>query len=145
MAHNDGVLQVHHDSSSNKKQNEQESIHKVSLRGNRNRNRECQTKHIVLEICIPSIDQRLQGFPLARVLPSPMLGYGIEQISSQTRPFCAVLPIYCTMDVGTVAIVQAVLVQGVKPEIQLLRRDTSIWYCNGTLQCFVARLGKAGV
>ena len=68
MAYNDGVLQVHHDSSSNKKQNEQEAIHKVSLRGNRNRNTECQTKYIVLEICIPSIDQRPQGFPLARVM-----------------------------------------------------------------------------
>ena len=69
MAYNDGVLQVHHGSSSNRKQNEQEAIHKVSLRGNRNRNTECQTKHSVLEICIPSIDQRLQGFPLARVMP----------------------------------------------------------------------------
>ena len=56
MAYNDGVLQVHHDSSSNKKHNEQEAIHKVSLRGNRNRNTESQTKHIVLGICIPSID-----------------------------------------------------------------------------------------
>ena len=69
MAYNDGVLQVYDDSSSNKKQNEQEAIHKVSLRGNRKRNTECQTKHIVLEICIPSIDQRLQGLPLARVMP----------------------------------------------------------------------------
>ena len=73
-----------------------------------------------------------------------MLGYGIEQSSGQTRPFCVVLPIHGTMDVGTVALVQAVLVQGVKPGIQLLRRDTSIWYSNGTLQCLVARLGKAG-
>ena len=69
MAYNGGVLQVHDDSSSNRKQNEQEAIHKVSLRGNRNRNTEGQTKHGVLEICIPSIDQRLQGFPLARVMP----------------------------------------------------------------------------
>ena len=80
MAYNDGVLQVHHGSSSNKKQNEQEAIQegdtfkvndtlKVSLRGNRNRNTEGQTKHGVLKICIPSIDQSLQGFPLARVMP----------------------------------------------------------------------------
>ena len=69
MAYNDGVLQVHHGSFSNRKQNEQEAIHKVSLRGNRNRNIESQTKHGVLEICIPLIDQRLQGFPLARVIP----------------------------------------------------------------------------
>ena len=69
MAYNDGVLQVHHGSSSNRKQNEQEAIYKVSLRGNRNRNTEGRTKHGVLEICIPSIDQRLQGFPLARVIP----------------------------------------------------------------------------
>ena len=50
-------------------QSDLEQIHEVSLRGNRNRNTESQTKHGVLEICIPSIDQRLQGFPLARVMP----------------------------------------------------------------------------
>ena len=59
MAYNGGVLQVHHDSSSNRKQIEQEAIYKVLLRGNRNHNTKGQTKHGVLEICIPSINQRL--------------------------------------------------------------------------------------
>ena len=53
MVHYDGVLQVHHDSSSNRKQNEHEAIHEVAIRANRNQNIEGQTKHDMLDICIP--------------------------------------------------------------------------------------------
>ena len=53
MVHNDGVLQVHHGSSSNRKQNEQEAIYEVAKRANRNQNTEGQTKHGMLDICIP--------------------------------------------------------------------------------------------
>ena len=53
MVHNDGVLQVHHGSSSNRKHNEQEAIHKVAIRGDRNQNTEGQTKNGMLDICIP--------------------------------------------------------------------------------------------
>ena len=102
MAHNDDVLQVPHNSSSNREQNEQKAVDKVSLRGKRNQNTEGEAKHGVLEICIPSIGQRLQGFPVARVMPWPMRGYGIEERSSHTRPFWAVLPICCTVDAGEV-------------------------------------------
>ena len=82
MVHNDGVLQVHHGSSSNRKQNEQEAIHKVAIRGNRNQNTEGQTKNGMLDICIPWINQRLHGFPIAYIMEWPMPGYGIEQTSS---------------------------------------------------------------